>query len=83
MAETPLMKQYKAIKEQHQDSILFFRLGDFYEMFFKDAEIAAKELGLTLTSRNKEKDIEKHVQKWLETNKTTVDAWIKEAKAAI
>ena len=58
MAETPLMKQYKAIKEQHQDSILFFRLGDFYEMFFKDAEIAAKELGLTLTSRNKEKDID-------------------------
>ncbi len=58
MSETPLMKQYKEIKSNHQDSILFFRLGDFYEMFFSDAEIAAKELGLTLTSRNKEKDME-------------------------
>ena len=58
MSETPLMKQYKTIKEEYQDSILFFRLGDFYEMFFKDAEVAAKELGLTLTSRNKEKDID-------------------------
>lgn len=58
MSETPLMKQYKEIKENHQDSILFFRLGDFYEMFFKDAEIASKELGITLTSRNKEKGMD-------------------------
>lgn len=58
MAETPLMGQYKAIKSQYQDSILFFRLGDFYEMFFDDAVIASKELGLTLTSRNREKDCE-------------------------
>ncbi len=55
MAETPLMKQYKEIKSQYRDSILFFRLGDFYEMFFEDAVKASKELGLTLTSRNKEK----------------------------
>jgi len=53
--ETPLMKQYKEIKANHKDSILFFRLGDFYEMFFDDAVIASKELGITLTSRNKEK----------------------------
>lgn len=53
--ETPLMKQYKEIKAEYQDSILFFRLGDFYEMFFNDAVVASQELGLTLTSRNKEK----------------------------
>lgn len=53
--ETPLMKQYKEIKSENQESILFFRLGDFYEMFFEDAVIASKELGITLTSRNKEK----------------------------
>lgn len=58
VAETPLMSQYKQIKEEYQDAILFFRLGDFYEMFFEDAKIAAKELGLTLTSRNREKDQE-------------------------
>lgn len=57
-ADTPLMAQYKEIKEQNQDSILFFRLGDFYEMFFNDAVVASKELGLTLTSRNKEKGME-------------------------
>lgn len=55
-AETPLMKQYKEIKAQNKDNLLFFRLGDFYEMFFEDAVIASKELGLTLTSRNREKD---------------------------
>ena len=53
--DTPLMKQYKEIKEKYASEILFFRLGDFYEMFFEDAKIAAKELDLTLTSRNKEK----------------------------
>ncbi len=58
MAETPLMSQYKEIKSQYTDSILFFRLGDFYEMFFDDAVTASKELGLTLTSRNREKDCE-------------------------
>ena len=53
--DTPLMAQYKEIKKENKDSVLFFRLGDFYEMFFDDAVIVSKELGLTLTSRNKEK----------------------------
>ena len=56
MVDTPLMKQYKEIKSNFEDSILFFRLGDFYEMFFEDAVKASRELGLTLTSRNKEKN---------------------------
>ncbi len=50
--DTPLMQQYRAIKAQHADAILFFRMGDFYEMFYDDAERAASELGITLTSRN-------------------------------
>jgi DNA mismatch repair protein MutS len=50
---TPMMKQYGKIKEQYRDAILFFRLGDFYEMFFEDALEAAKLLQITLTSRNK------------------------------
>lgn len=54
-SETPLMTQYKQIKDEYQHAILLFRLGDFYEMFFEDAKIASKELGLTLTSRNREK----------------------------
>ena len=58
MADTPLMKQYKEIKSNFVDSILFFRLGDFYEMFFEDAVKASRELGLTLTSRNKEKNVD-------------------------
>ena len=49
---TPLMQQYREIKAQHQDAILLFRMGDFYEMFYGDAEIASRVLGLTLTSRN-------------------------------
>ena len=52
---TPMKKQYYAIKEQTQDCILFFRLGDFYEMFDGDARIAAKELDLTLTTRDRGK----------------------------
>ncbi len=51
-AETPLMQQYRSIKARHADAILFFRMGDFYEMFYEDAEVGARELGLTLTSRN-------------------------------
>ena len=58
MEDTPLMKQYKEIKSNFEDSILFFRLGDFYEMFFEDAVKASRELGLTLTSRNKEKNVD-------------------------
>ncbi|MDO4690704.1 MAG: DNA mismatch repair protein MutS [Fusobacterium sp.] len=53
--DTPLMLQYKKIKEEYKNEILMYRLGDFYEMFFEDAKIASKELGLTLTKRNKEK----------------------------
>ena len=53
--DTPLMQQYKKIKEEYKNEILMFRLGDFYEMFFEDAKVASKELGLTLTKRNKEK----------------------------
>jgi DNA mismatch repair protein MutS len=52
---TPLMRQYSAIKERHPNALLFFRLGDFYELFFEDAIVAARELQITLTSRNKEK----------------------------
>src|SRR3990170_7397841 len=52
---TPLMRQYSAIKERHPNALLFFRLGDFYELFFEDAIVASKELQITLTSRNKEK----------------------------
>ena len=53
MAElTPMMKQYFEIKAQHEDCILFFRLGDFYEMFYDDAKLASQELELTLTGRD-------------------------------
>ena len=51
-AVTPMMKQYLQVKEQYKDCLLFFRLGDFYEMFFDDALIASKVLELTLTGRN-------------------------------
>ncbi|HSG31405.1 MAG TPA: DNA mismatch repair protein MutS [Thermodesulfobacteriota bacterium] len=51
--ETPMVRQYKKIKLEHPDAILFFRLGDFYEMFYEDAKTASKVLGITLTSRNK------------------------------
>ncbi|MCK8827789.1 DNA mismatch repair protein MutS [Natroniella acetigena] len=52
---TPMMQQYYSIKDEYQDAILFFRLGDFYEMFNDDAKVAARELELTLTARNKGK----------------------------
>ena len=56
MAEiTPMKRQYNAIKERNQDCILFFRLGDFYEMFDEDAQVAARELDLTLTTRDRNK----------------------------
>ena len=47
-----MMQQYMNIKEQHKDQILFFRLGDFYEMFFDDAILVSKELELTLTGKD-------------------------------
>ncbi|MBU0484876.1 MAG: DNA mismatch repair protein MutS [Proteobacteria bacterium] len=53
---TPMLQQYLEIKSQHQDAILFYRLGDFYEMFFEDAVTASKVLGITLTSRSGKDD---------------------------
>ena len=55
---TPMKRQYNAIKEQNQDCILFFRLGDFYEMFDEDAKVASRELDLTLTTRDRNKSEE-------------------------
>ena len=53
---TPMIRQYLQIKERHRDAILFFRLGDFYEMFFEDAEKASRILDIALTSRNRSED---------------------------
>ena len=50
-SKTPLMEQYLSIKAKHKNAILFFRMGDFYEMFYDDAKIASQVLGITLTSR--------------------------------
>ena len=52
---TPLMQQYNAVKARYPHALLLFRLGDFYELFYEDAIIAARELQITLTSRNREK----------------------------
>jgi DNA mismatch repair protein MutS len=56
-APTPLMRQYAAAKQKHPDALLLFRLGDFYELFYEDAKTAARELQITLTSRDKERAI--------------------------
>ncbi len=76
-----MMNQYKKIKNDHPDSILMFRLGDFYEMFFEDAKVASKILGIALTSRNKSKEnpvplcgvpfhsVEPYISKLLENGK--------------
>ncbi|HLG07023.1 MAG TPA: hypothetical protein VI383_12840, partial [Gemmatimonadales bacterium] len=48
---TPLLQQYREVKSRHRDAILFFRMGDFYEMFFEDAELASRVLSIALTSR--------------------------------
>lgn len=53
---TPMMKQYLSIKDEHPDALLFFRLGDFYELFYDDAITASKVLEITLTARDKKKD---------------------------
>ena len=50
--DTPLMQQWREIKSRHPDALVFFRVGDFYEMFYEDAEEGARLLDLTLTSRN-------------------------------
>ncbi|HDT11168.1 MAG TPA: hypothetical protein ENN58_00360, partial [bacterium] len=77
--ETPMMKQYLSFKEKYPDAILFFRLGDFYEMFFEDAVTASDILGITLTTRHKDADIplagipwhsaDAHIRKLLEAGK--------------
>ncbi|HET7346182.1 MAG TPA: DNA mismatch repair protein MutS, partial [Acidobacteriaceae bacterium] len=51
------MRQYLAAKRQHPDALLFFRLGDFYELFFDDAKTASSELQITLTARDKERSV--------------------------
>ena len=51
---TPMLKQYLSIKEAYPDTILFYRMGDFYEMFFEDAVVASREMEITLTSRDKQ-----------------------------
>ncbi len=56
-ALTPAMRQYRAAKEQYPDTLLFFRMGDFYELFFEDAVVAARELELTLTARDRLKQV--------------------------
>src|SRR5918992_776611 len=54
-APTPMLRQYQELKQQHPGTLLFFRLGDFYELFFEDAVTGARELQITLTARNKER----------------------------
>lgn len=54
---TPMMAQYHRVKKEFPHALVFFRLGDFYELFFEDAVVASRELGITLTSRNKEKGV--------------------------
>jgi DNA mismatch repair protein MutS len=54
---TPAMRQYRAAKDAHPDALLFFRMGDFYELFYDDAVIAARELQLTLTARDKARSV--------------------------
>ncbi|HUB29488.1 MAG TPA: hypothetical protein VL967_07315, partial [Terracidiphilus sp.] len=57
LEQTPLMRQFWAAKRQHPDALLFFRMGDFYELFFEDAKVAARELQIQLTARDKERAI--------------------------
>jgi len=57
---TPMMRQYLEVKQNYPDAILFFRMGDFYEMFLDDAIVASKELEIALTSRSKTEDGEKN-----------------------
>jgi DNA mismatch repair protein MutS len=92
---TPMMHQYLQIKERYRDAILFFRLGDFYEMFFEDAETASRILDIALTSRNKNNEsavplcgvpyhsAEPYIQKLLEAgHKVAVCEQVEDPKAA-
>ena len=56
-ALSPAMRQYRAAKDAHPDTLLFFRMGDFYELFFEDAVVASRELQLTLTARDKARSV--------------------------
>src|ERR1700759_2309300 len=56
-ALSPAMRQYRAAKDAHPDTLLFFRMGDFYELFFEDAIVASREMQLTLTARDKAKSV--------------------------
>jgi DNA mismatch repair protein MutS len=92
---TPMLQQYLQIKERYRDAILFFRLGDFYEMFFEDAQTASKILDIALTSRNKNQDssvplcgvpyhsAEPYIQKLLEAgHKVAVCEQVEDPKSA-
>ena len=57
IALTPVMQQFMAAKRQHPDTLLFFRMGDFYELFYDDAIVASRELQITLTARDRERSI--------------------------
>ena len=57
---SPMMKQYYEIKKNYEGILLFYRLGDFYELFFEDAETSSRELGLTLTGKNAGPTFKKH-----------------------
>jgi len=56
LEKTPAMQQYHRMKAEHPDALVFFRMGDFYEMFFEDAVVASRALEIALTSRSKDKD---------------------------
>src|SRR5207244_3305236 len=82
-ALTPMMRQYFAVKAEHPNAIVLFRIGDFFETFYQDAEQAAKLLDLTLTARSKEKDpvpmagvphhaVDGYVSRLVELGKTVV-----------
>src|SRR3954465_14170312 len=92
---TPMMQQYLQIKERYRDAILFFRLGDFYEMFFDDAQTASRILDIALTSRHKNEEsavplcgvpyhaAEPYIQKLLEAgHKVAVCEQIEDPKTA-
>src|SRR5919106_511930 len=92
---TPMMQQYLQIKERYRDAILFFRLGDFYEMFFEDAQTASRILDIALTSRHKSEDspvplcgvpyhaAEPYIQKLLDAgHKVAVCEQVEDPKAA-
>src|SRR5918992_3763246 len=92
---TPMMQQYLHIKQRYRDAILFFRLGDFYEMFFEDAETASRILDIALTSRNKNEEsavplcgvpyhsAEPYIQKLLEAgHKVAVCEQVEDPKTA-